>query len=253
MAKREKKEKKLKENGEESDNKITTVLFTLLTILIWLVIFGVLIKLDVGGFGSGVLRPILKDVPIVNLILPPASVDEIIEENNYKYTNLAEATEYIKELEEELSAYQQTGATDAETIAELQSELERLRAFEEEKKAFEAERQKYYEEVVLGNGTETMQSFKTYYESIDPATAEIIYQQVLEQLQQDERVKEYVATFSGMDAASVAVIFQEMTGDLDTVVNILRNMDTRKRGAILSALAEKDATYAAKITQLLAP
>jgi len=70
MAKKDKKNKRLKENGEESDSKIATVIFTLLTILIWLAVFAALIKLDVGGFGSTVLRPLLKDVPGVNLILP---------------------------------------------------------------------------------------------------------------------------------------------------------------------------------------
>lgn len=253
MAKREKKEKKLKENGEESDSKVTTILFTVLTILIWLVIFGVLIKLDVGGFGSKILRPVLKDVPVVNLILPPPSNEEVLEENNYKFKTLAEAIEYIKQLEQELAGYQESGNNDAAAIEELQSEIERLKGFEESQKAFEEEKQKYYEDVVLGNGTETMQSFKTYYESIDPATAEVIYQQVLEQLHQDEKMKEYAETYSTIDAASAALIFQEMTGDIDTVVSILENMDTRKRGAILSAIAENDAVFAAKLTQLLAP
>ena len=31
-----------------------------------------LIKLDVGGFGSGVLAPAFKDVPVINKILPEA-------------------------------------------------------------------------------------------------------------------------------------------------------------------------------------
>ena len=107
--KREKKEKKLNENGEESEGRVATVIFTLLTILIWLAVFCVLIKLDVGGFGSKVLRPMLKDVPGVNLILPPASDDEILDENNHAYTNLAEADAYIKELEAKLAMYEEAG------------------------------------------------------------------------------------------------------------------------------------------------
>lgn len=253
MAKREKKEKKKRENGEESDSRLATVIFTLLTILIWLIVFGVLIKLDVGGFGSGVLRPLLKDVPIVNLILPEASDEEIIEENNNAYTNLAEADAYIKELEARLALYEESSNTSQETISELSSELERLRAFESEQKAFQEEKEKYYQEVVLGNGDEMMTSFKEWYENMDSATAEIIYRQVLEQQQLDERTQEYASIYSSMDAADAALIFQEMTGDLDTVVKILNNMDVKKRGAILSAIAQNDATFAAKITQLLAP
>ena len=253
MAKKDKKDKRLKENGEESDSKIATVIFTLLTILIWLAVFAALIKLDVGGFGSTVLRPLLKDVPGVNMILPAASDNEIIENNNHAYTNLAEADAYIKELEAKIAEYEEASNANSETLGELNSELERLRTFEADQKAFQAEKEQYYQEVVLGNGKENMQSFQQWYENMDAATAEVIYRQVLEQLQLDQRTEEYASIYSSMDAADVALIFQEMTGDLDTVAKILNNMDVKKRGAIMSALAQNDATFAAKITQLLAP
>ena len=56
---------------EKESSKIMTVIIALLIAIIWFAIFGFLIKLDVGGFGSlGVLRPIIKDVPIINKILP---------------------------------------------------------------------------------------------------------------------------------------------------------------------------------------
>ena len=160
MAKKDKKNKRLKENGEESDSKIATVIFTLLTILIWLAVFAALIKLDVGGFGSTVLRPLLKDVPGVNLILPAASDNEIIENNNHAYTNLAEADAYIKELEAKIAAYEEANNANSEALGELNSELERLRTFEADQKAFQAEKEQYYQEVVLGNGKENMQSFQ---------------------------------------------------------------------------------------------
>lgn len=253
MAKRDRKERRKNENGEESDSRLATVIFTLLTILIWLVVFGVLIKLDVGGFGSKVLRPLLKDVPVISLILPEASDDEIIEEHNEAFTNLAEASAYIKELEAKLAAYEAEETADKETIGELNSELERLKSFEAEQKAFQEEKEKYYQEVVLGNGDEMMTSFKEWYEKMDSATAEVIYRQVMEKYQLNEMTKDYASIYSSMEPEDVALIFQEMTGDLDTVVNILNNMDAKKRGAILSAIAQNDATFAAKITQLLAP
>ena len=79
-----------------------TIIVAVVIIAIWLVIFGLLIKLDVGGFGSTVLRPILKDVPVINRILPDASDEEVAAETGYKYKNLAEAVEHIKELEKQL-------------------------------------------------------------------------------------------------------------------------------------------------------
>ena len=80
--KREKKEKKEKKNAkgnasepeEDEDEKgggrLILVLTTILIIAIWMGIIGILIKTDVGGFGSTVLYPLLKDVPYVNKILP---------------------------------------------------------------------------------------------------------------------------------------------------------------------------------------
>ena len=49
---------------------------TLIIILIWLAIIVLLIKCDVGGFGSSVLAPVLKDVPYVNKILPDSALDQ---------------------------------------------------------------------------------------------------------------------------------------------------------------------------------
>lgn len=51
----------------------------MLIIVIWLVIFALLIKMNVGGIGSS-LRPYLKNVPVVNKILPAATDEEIQEE-----------------------------------------------------------------------------------------------------------------------------------------------------------------------------
>ena len=58
------------EEEEKGSGKIVLFLVTLLIIAIWLGIIALLIKTDVGGFGSSVLYPVLKDVPYVNKILP---------------------------------------------------------------------------------------------------------------------------------------------------------------------------------------
>ena len=58
-------------NGDDSaGSKLVTALIVLVIVLIWLFIFGVLIKLNVGNFGSDVLYPVLKDVPVLNWVLP---------------------------------------------------------------------------------------------------------------------------------------------------------------------------------------
>ena len=115
--KREKKEKKEKKNAkgnalepeEDEDEKgggrLILVLTTILIIAIWMGIIGILIKTDVGGFGSTVLYPLLKDVPYVNKILPqPEETVEQTEGTEHQYGSLSEAISQIKELEKELAA-----------------------------------------------------------------------------------------------------------------------------------------------------
>lgn len=107
--KREKKEKKEKKNakgnapepGEDEDEKgggrLILVLTTILIIAIWMGIIGILIKTDVGGFGSTVLYPLLKDVPYVNKILPqPEETVEQTEGTEHQYGSLSEAISQIK-------------------------------------------------------------------------------------------------------------------------------------------------------------
>lgn len=251
--KNQKEKNDVMESEEKSDNKVITIIFAILTILVWLTIFCVMVKLDVNGFGSKVMRPIFKDVPIINLILPAPSDEELVEEENLPYRNLSEAIDYIKELELQIQGYQDENVEQEARIADLEASVERLQQFEDNQRAFQEEKDRYYQEVVLGNGTEMMQNFQQWYENMDPETAERIYNLVIERFQQLKLDEEYVSTFEEMDAAQAAAIMMEMTGDIDTVVKILRSLDADVRSGILSAIASSDAVYAAKLTQLLAP
>ncbi|MBQ4284083.1 MAG: hypothetical protein IJB96_09175, partial [Lachnospira sp.] len=67
-----------KYNDEEKGNPFLNVVIVIIVVLIWLVIFALLIKMDVGGIGS-MIRPFLKNVPVVNMILPEASEEEVME------------------------------------------------------------------------------------------------------------------------------------------------------------------------------
>ena len=82
-------------NEVKQGNKVLTIIVAILIVIIWLAIFGLLIKMDVGGFGSGVLRPILKDVPVVNLILPKNDEQQQAGDKDYPYKTLDEAVARI--------------------------------------------------------------------------------------------------------------------------------------------------------------
>ncbi|MBQ6812654.1 MAG: hypothetical protein IJP06_06010, partial [Agathobacter sp.] len=91
----------VEEEAEESlASKLVLVFVTLLIILVWLGIIVLLIKFDVGGFGSTILRPLIKDVPYINMILPASEESE--EGTAYYFETVEDAVVRIKELEQML-------------------------------------------------------------------------------------------------------------------------------------------------------
>lgn len=252
--KREKKRGKEGVDGEEEEEKIGSklVLFfvTLLIIAIWLGIIAILIKSDVGGFGSSVLYPMLKDVPYVNKILPEPDADYVEQESQSTYGSLDEALERIKELEQQLDTALGQNADDQKTIDELQLQIDELMVYKEEEAAFEKEKEKFYEEVVFSDEAPDISEYRAYYESIDPENAEVLYKQVIEQITYDESVQDYVKTYSQMQPKDAAKIFDQMTDNLGLVADILSNMGTKTRADILAAM---DVETAARLTEIMEP
>lgn len=242
----------LDENGEpveEKGGKFTSFLIGLVVIIIWLVIFALLIKMDVGGVGT-MLRPYLKNVPVINQILPEASNEEIAEETGYKFNSIAEAVERIKELEKELSAYQNSGDASAQKIAELQAEVDRLKVFEENQEYYEQLKDEFDREVVFTENAPDIEEYKKWYESIDADNAAALYEEVVRQLQHSKEVLNWAETYAKMDPENAAAILEEMTGDTDLVAEILECMTSKQRAAIL---AEMDTVFAAKLTKIMYP
>lgn len=251
LEKEKEKNKNAEENEEtEGGNKAVLVLVTLLIIVIWLGIIALLIKADVGGFGSSVLQPIFKDVPVINKILPAS--DEIVstESESGQYSNVGDAVEQIKELEKQLDAANSQVAEDSQTIDDLNSQVADLSTYKENQAAFEEEKQKYYEEVVFSDKAPDIKEYKAYYESIDSENAEVLYKQVVQQLQDDQKVTDYANTYASMKPKEAAAIFDSMTDNFDLVAKILGAMDSDSRANILGAM---NSDNAAKITKIMNP
>ena len=239
----------LDEDMEESlGNKIVMVFMTLLVILIWLGIIVLFIKGDFGGFGSTVLRPMIKDVPYLNWILPESDYDE--EGTEYQYETIDDAIDRIKELEALLDAQLATNSDNAELIEELHAQINELQVYKLEQDEFEKNKEKFYEEVVFSDEAPDIETYKTYYESIDPENAEVLYKQVVEQIEYNNRVENYAKTYSSMKAKQAAAIFDTMTDDLQLVADILLNMSTQARADILGKM---DPEIAAKLTAIMEP
>lgn len=248
-------------NGDNAGG-LATIVITFLIILIWLAIMALLIKLDVGGFGSDVLAPIIKDVPYLNLILPDSArngtVEEVVvdyssaESSGSSINSLDEANAYIKRLENALQSEMELNSSYASTIDKLNAEVSRLEPFEKQQKEFYEERAAFYASVVYGDYAPDASAYASYYAMIDPDTAAKLYQQIIQGELDDAAIEAFATTYSGMKAKKAAEIFDEMIDEnqIQLVCRILAQMTIENRGDILAQMEKENA---AKCTQLLEP
>lgn len=236
---------------ESIGGKIVIFFVTIFILVIWLAIIALLIKWDVGEFGSTVLGPLLKDVPYVNRILPDSYMEEFsTEESPYAYESMEEAVERIKQLEIALSEAQNTSTDNAAYITELEQLAQELQQYKQNEAAFEEEKQKFYEEIVFGDSAPDIEQYKEFYESIAPANAEVLYRQVVAQTAADDKIEDYVNTYKNMKPKEAAAVFDAMTDNLKLVASILEQMDAKSRGDILGKM---NTETAAKVTEIMKP
>lgn len=240
MAKKEKNES----YGEEgAGSKIVTIIIVVVIVALWLLIFGVLIKLDVGNFGSDVLYPVLKDVPVLNMVLP--NVDEDSNGETQEYDNLSEANARIKELESQLATSSNTETANASEVDELKAEIARLKKFEENQELFAKRVKEFDTNVVYNDKAPDTEEYKKYYEGIEPDNAEEIYREVCKKYEYSQEIKDQADTYAKMEPARAAAIMEEMTSDLSLLASILDSMQTSKSALILQNMTP---TVAAQIT-----
>ncbi len=256
MAKGKEEKKKKGDDALDMDEdevgflgKVVMGLVGFLIVLIWLAILGILIKMDVGGFGSTVLFPMLKDVPYVRYILP--GIEEYdASDDGYRYDSVEDAVVRIKELEVLIEELKAAGNSSEAQISELTTAATELSRYKAAEAAFEEEKNNFYDEVVFSDRAPDIEQYKKYYELINPQRAEEIYRQVVEQVEMEKDLKDYVETYSNMKPKAAAAIFDTMTDDFALVARILDHMEPANRGDILAAMDERNAAI---LTQILEP
>lgn len=238
--------------GMDEGNGLVTFGATVVIVALWIAVICVIVKLDVGGFGSRVLTPILKDVPVLNLILPGSALggNSNTQESYGGYDDLKEAVDRIRELELELDRVQTASNSKDSDLEQLKAEVTRLKAFESKQVELQRIMNEFYEEVVYSDKGPGIEEYKKYYEAMDPATAEFLYKQVVLQQEEDEEIKQFVKTYTEMNAKKAAKIFEEMTSELAQVARILEAMTAEQRSKILEAM---DPEVAARLTKMLDP
>jgi hypothetical protein len=234
-------------NDEENkSNGFVTFFATIFIVAVWLTIMVAVVKLDIGGFGSGVLAPLIEDIPILNRILPKGSIDSEATSNS----DIVRMREEIEMLRLQLEAVQASNASSALQIEQLRVENERLKEFEKKQVEFERIQTEFYNEVVYSPNGPGAEAFREYYEEMDREMADYLYKQVVAQQAVDSTIKEYVNTYALMDPDQAAAIFEAMTDSMALVAKILEAMTPEERGEILG---EMSTATAARLTKLLDP
>ena len=253
-AKRRAKELAAQEAELDSDSSgsgVAVFFVTLLLVVVWLGITVLLIKLDVAGLGTNVAAPIIKDIPVLNKILPKDLITETEDiESYYGYSSLKDAVEQIKYYEEQIENYQEINAANEEQIAALVAEVKRLETFEDNQVEFQRIKTEFYEEVIYSEQGPGVEAFMEYFEGMDPETAAHLYQQVVAQDSYSKEIEEYARTYSEMKPKEAAGIFEAMKDDLNLAAKILGAMESDARGKILGVM---DPEVAARITKIMEP
>ncbi len=241
------KKDKIQDLGKEEQGgggKFLTVLIIFLIVLIWLAILALLIKFDVGGLGSEILRPVLKDIPVINRILPDVSEEQEAYENAYPYKNLGEAIEYIKKLEEEADKLREENSDYAFRQTEMQKEIDSLRHYEEEWDEFAKLREKFDYEVVYNDKAPSTDEYLKWYEAMYPNNAANIYAELLEKRMIADSIQQYADYLAKMDPGDAADILSEMPSDIDLICRLLECMKT---SMVSDIFAEMEPLFAARI------
>ncbi len=238
--------------GDDGGSGFVTFGATLLIVALWVAIVCVVVKMDVGGFGSSVMTPILKDVPVLNKILPsasPAPGSNTEDEDTYGgYSSLEEAVAYIRQLELELDRIQTASSAKDTELESLKAEILRLQEFEQRQVEFQRIKTEFYEEVANLDP----EGLLKYYETIDPATMEYIAKQIAVQQQKNEEAEAFIETFAKMKPKDAAKLFEAdaMSDRLELVVEIMEGLSVEQRADILGAM---NTELAAKLVKMMHP
>ena len=163
---------------------------------------------------------------------------------------MQEAVARVKQLEKQVAKQKKELKAAENDTADLAQLKKQLKKYQNNEKKFEKEKSDFYEQVVYADNAPDIENYKTYYEEIEPETAEKLYKQVLSDLQTDSKLEDYAAAYSSMKPKEAAGIFDQMTNNLKLVGKILWTMKKDARGAILGQM---DPDTAAAVTKLMEP
>lgn len=241
--------KKKEDVEKKKGGKVVLTLFVLLTVLF--VGFIAAVKFDVLGLGNNFMRPLVGNIPVINLILPPIKEAAATSAENgeaYNFETIEAAVESLKLTEKMLMEKSEEAEKVYEQISLLEQEILRLKAFEDGFVEFEASKQLFYEEVAKASGE---QNFTTWYETMNPTIARSMYEELILKGINEEELASLILMYGAMKPANAAPILEIMAStQINMVASILKGVEAKQAGAILSAM---NTDVAANLTTYMYP
>lgn len=207
--------------GNGTDSRLKNVLLLLALITLFLGILTGMIKADVGGFGSGILAPVIGNVNGLNKILPAKSLSSSVAKDPSATTDKSS------------SIADSSSATDSPVVTTTPTDTSKAAGKQSATKGAQTPAG-----AQAGSVTQNAAGSQTN------AAAQTVDAQAAEKA----KLSDFVDTYSKMDAKSAASILGNMTGDLHLVAKILTNMRASKRADIMANL---NVNIASKLTVLM--
>ena len=228
-----KAEKKARKAMKKAEGKGKGGLIVTLTIILLIALIIAAFWFNVFGARDNYLMPVLQRIPVVNNLLPMPE-----EEDPYESMTTGELIALVESLRSEISGKEEQiqSLTDRSTL--LANQVETLSHFRDQQMRFRMEKEEFDRMIVSGEPIE----FARFFESIDPENAAMLYQEAIAREQWTREHASYVAMIQSMEARPAAEMFSRLIrSNPDLVASVLRNMDNRMSGEILSAMPAQDA------------
>ena len=238
-----------RDNSEDRENNIMKIVGGILVgLLVLAIALAALIKFDVGGLGTTVIGPVIKDVPVLNMILP--EMPEISEEDveAYNFETVEEAVEILKITEKMLMEKSEEAENIGEQLSDLTAEVERLRIFEANQVQFQEDKAQFDELLAT---TPAAIVYTEWFEKMYPENAVALYESMIGDVVFDETLKETVDIYQNMKPAQAAPVLESMSvTQMDQVAAIIKGVSPDQAAKIMGLMEPRTA---ARITSYIYP
>jgi len=245
-------------NAKKSGNIIFTVLIVVVIIaLVFGGVFYYLVHNNISGLAER-YRSTIQNIPLAKLALPKAPdpldpkymTEEEIENKYIEYRNENEALKkQLADANTKLDEFQAFKDDYDNLILNTEKKLEEAEKREAaaiEKELQIAELKLKIDELIANGDTE---SFKTYFEALDPENAKQLYAEIIKVDQVNANIKKFAQVYEVMDAAAAAEIFEQLgNAEIDMTAETLKIMKKENSSAILESMTPE---FAAKVTEKL--